>query len=250
VEGEGTSLTVGVTTGGSNIISGNSDRDPDMVRRCGDPINTCAERIAQPIGILALDGASPVAKGALVTKLTVSKITIQNNATEDGRGGAFWMHNGPANNVTLNSNAIDDNSLGVGVEKTDGATLVDNHFSGNNYGVVLGWGEASNKNIIQSNRIDNGGVAGLLVGQGTGNKISQNYSTGNSGYGIHLLPTAVNNTLYANRAQNNGLVGFLDESLGTLKGGTANIYTSTSNICDGNNGGAGAVQSSPLDICR
>jgi len=136
------------------------------------------------------EGSFGIDNNASYSNITVKNCNISNFMVGIISGNVFISPPTPANYTTILNNTVTNNSfLGVLLVGTNGNIT---------------------NNIVNSNGLVDGGIAGIAVAAGSQNTITNNTANNNSIYGIYLLNSS-NNTLTGNTADNNSY-GILLES--------------------------------------
>jgi parallel beta-helix repeat protein len=177
---------------------------------------------------------------------TISQNTIVEHRYDPavaGSGGILLFDAG--DDVTVSSNTVERNDVGIWVIGTSTATILNNKVRSSTFdGIAIQHvgGNPTGSNTVSKNTATlNGNGIGLY--DTGGNTIERNIVSTSEGPGIAVDATSSGNVLTQNKATKNFTFGIEDESIGGGTAGTANTYSG--NSCTGN----GTAKSDPAGLC-
>ncbi|MBO0359403.1 T9SS type A sorting domain-containing protein [Hymenobacter sp. BT186] len=215
ITGDNVAATAETSTGAEVVINFNSlagllvTGGSTRIENLG--LNNARGTSTATSGAVTADGAGVTFSGAATTGSVVNLVTTAGNATAGVR-----LQNG-ATGVTV-SNSVLNGSVATGTVNGEGLVLAGaarNTISGNTisnnsgFGVLLESGQANNENTISGNIIRNNGGganvedAGLVIGGGNNNLVSQNTFTGNASNAIIAAAGTSGNRFTQNSMSNN-----------------------------------------------
>ncbi len=191
-----------------------------------------------------------------------------------------------ADGVTVKNCMIEDFSIGIKLENSDGGTVTKNTLTSNDLGINLESGSEyisitantsienrdgirivfSNFNEIERNTLIGNSIHGIRINGSDSNIISLNDATENTRTGIMLLNNADSNTIEKNTSNNNrdgiSVCDDCDSNILTLNTANSNVEkgfvdltsgtgtAGTDNTYEKNRCTDNMTDSEPLDLCR